>query len=166
MTRSNCPHEQAVSHAARTGQWSGPLTAHVEQCADCRQATQAVSWMKRLAETSRRERPLPDPDLLWLKAKLFGEQAAADRATRPLVLTEGLAQGAVAVFAALWLAWNWPKIQTHLTGLWTRPAEISWLSETMIEASAQPLHLALASVAVAAVCLVVVFALHPILTGE
>jgi uncharacterized membrane protein YfcA len=43
-----------------------------------------AAWMRQLANDplERSHRPLPDPDLLWMKAQLLNRQAAAERSLR------------------------------------------------------------------------------------
>jgi len=63
-----------------------------------------VTWMRQLSNDppERSHRPLPDPDLLWMKAQLLDRQAAKERSLRLVRWFETVARILV-VFAAYWL---------------------------------------------------------------
>lgn len=63
-----------------------------------------VSWMHQLSNDppERAHRPLPDPDLIWMKAELLDRQAARERSLRPVRYFETVARVLV-VIAAYWL---------------------------------------------------------------
>lgn len=64
-----------------------------------------VAWMRQLATDplERSHRPLPDPDLLWMKAQFLSRQAAAERSLRVVRWFETIF-GVLAGFAAAWMA--------------------------------------------------------------
>ena len=64
-----------------------------------------AAWMRQLSNdpAERSHRPLPDPDLLWMKAQLLDRQAARERSLKRVRWIETMARIAVA-FAAYWLA--------------------------------------------------------------
>ena len=64
-----------------------------------------VTWMRQLSNDppERLHRPLPDPDLIWLKAQLLDRQAERERTLKPVRWIEITARVLVA-FAAYWLA--------------------------------------------------------------
>jgi hypothetical protein len=63
-----------------------------------------ATWMRRLSSDppERSDRPLPDPDLLWMKAQLLDRQAARERSLKHVRWFETVARLLVA-FAAYWL---------------------------------------------------------------
>ena len=63
-----------------------------------------VTWMRKLSSDppERSHRPLPDPDLIWIKAQLLDRQAAKERSLRLVKWFEIVARILV-VFAAYWL---------------------------------------------------------------
>jgi hypothetical protein len=63
-----------------------------------------AAWMRQLSidPPERSHRPLPDPDLVWMKAQLLDRQAAKERALRLVRWFETMARILV-VFAAYWL---------------------------------------------------------------
>lgn len=64
-----------------------------------------VAWMHQLASDPRERshRPLPDPDLLWMKAQLLNRQAAAERSLRVVRWFETVSR-VLAGFAVAWMA--------------------------------------------------------------
>lgn len=63
-----------------------------------------VTWMRHLSHDppDRSHRPLPDPDLIWLKARLLDRQAARERSVKIARWFETTAR-LLAAFAAYWL---------------------------------------------------------------
>jgi hypothetical protein len=63
-----------------------------------------ATWMRQLSKdpAERSHRPLPDPDLLWMKAQLLDRQTAKERSLRLVRWFETMARILVA-FAAYWL---------------------------------------------------------------
>ncbi len=71
---------------------------------------EAAAWMGRMVELSRNEGALPDPAIIWWKARLLEKQAAQARVTRPIAIAQWLSLVvAVVTTIALW-AVNWPGI--------------------------------------------------------
>lgn len=71
MMPDPCPRGESVVEAARAGRWSGELTAHVARCVSCRESSTAIRWMTELRETvDSTPTALPDPQLIWLKARI------------------------------------------------------------------------------------------------
>jgi hypothetical protein len=159
MRNEPCPHEEAVLEARKTDQWEDPLKTHAASCAECREAVRIAGWMQTLAATAAERRPLPDADLLWIKARLFARQAAEDRAMQPLILGDMLARAIVGAFAAAWLALSWPGMQSYLLGLWNASGPGS-----LAEASVNPWPITLVSAGAALALLGIVRVVHPLLT--
>ncbi|HSP33843.1 MAG TPA: hypothetical protein VLU46_05955, partial [Thermoanaerobaculia bacterium] len=70
--------------AASEDRWTESLREHVPTCADCSAAVAAAPFMRRISRIDARQRRLPDPAVLWLKAQLLRTTAIVDRAMRPL----------------------------------------------------------------------------------
>jgi hypothetical protein len=158
MSNETCLHETAVLAAHCSGEWEESLASHVESCPSCSEAVRMAGWMHSLSGTTLQHRPLPDPDLLWIKSRLFAREAAAERAAGPLYWGDTLARAIVGAFAAAWLALNWPKMQAYLVGLWEESGA------DLVQVSANPWPLTLASVVVAVGLAALVLAVHPLLT--
>jgi hypothetical protein len=63
-----------------------------------------VTWMRNLSNDApeRSHRPLPDPDLIWLKAQLLDRQAGRARSLKVVRWCDTAAR-ILAAFAAYWL---------------------------------------------------------------
>jgi hypothetical protein len=107
---SQCRYEPDVL----AGRWNDSLRAHVAQCADCEAAMAVSPYMSELAAVDMREHPLPDPQVVWLKAQLLRSSIAVERAGRPLKFFQIFSYGVVAAGWAAVLAWKWTAIQALL----------------------------------------------------
>lgn len=96
------------------GRWTESLRAHVAHCADCEAAMLVSPHMKELASVDMREHPLPDPQVVWLKAQLLRNTSAMERASRPLKVFQAISYVVVAAAWTAVLAWKWPAIQALL----------------------------------------------------
>jgi len=106
---TNCPHEKAVAAAARSGDWSPELRLHRDGCLTCAELTLVAAALAADAEELTDDpRPLPDPGVIWLRARLAKRENTFDRATRPIVMVQ---RATIVVFAAIGLAFA--------PGLWT-----------------------------------------------
>ena len=100
---TGCPEEASVLRAARTGQWDDALDAHAAACPVCGEVALVSTSLRTVAlETEGRHR-LPDPYLVWLKAKLTARQVASQRTSKPWDMAEALGQSVVAIALAGWL---------------------------------------------------------------
>ncbi len=111
---NGCPMERDVIRAAANDAWPEALRAHVATCEDCTAAAEVAPWMQSFAEDDVRERPLPDPSVLWLKAQLLRSTATVDRASRPITNLQIGAYVALAAGWALLLTFKWGAIHAWL----------------------------------------------------
>jgi hypothetical protein len=72
---------------------------------------ETVVWMGRLVELSRSDGALPDPALIWWKARLLDRQAAQARVTRPMAVAQWLSLVLTVVTMVVLCALNWSGIQ-------------------------------------------------------
>lgn len=90
----SCPGSESVSEAARAGRSSDEPTDHVARCDSCGESSTAIRWMMELGQTvDSGTGPLPDPGLIWLKARI---RKRSEVSWRTLLLT-GIACGASAI---------------------------------------------------------------------
>lgn len=75
---------------------------------------EAAVWMGRLQELSRDDGALPDPALIWWRARLYEKQAAQARVTRPIEIAQWVSLAVAVVTASVLCAANWPGIQGML----------------------------------------------------
>ena len=102
MKPENCPHENAIAAAARSGEWSPELRAHRDGCMTCAELTLVTAAMALDAEALMDESlPLPDPGVIWLRARLQEKEHDFQRATRAIVWVQ---RATLAVVAAAGLA--------------------------------------------------------------
>ena len=85
MNVDSCPKSEAVVQAVRSNNWPDSLRAHIDRCKSCRETSQVASWMARMAENLESiPGELPDPELIWLKAKINRRSQLPARALLPL----------------------------------------------------------------------------------
>jgi hypothetical protein len=70
MKHMTCPKEVDVLRAAFTDKWEESLRAHVVGCTFCEEIVQVSRWMLSLAQSSETDVRLPDPILVWRRARL------------------------------------------------------------------------------------------------
>ena len=114
MNQVSCPRETEVSRAVRTGEWQEELETHAAVCPVCREVLFISGSMRVLAKESEDLGPLPDPYLVWLKARLTDRRMADERALKALATVETVLEGAAAATVWGWLAWQWPLIHQKL----------------------------------------------------
>jgi hypothetical protein len=117
MTDERCAFEPNVVAAAESGEWTEALRGHAASCADCAAAGEAASWMHAFARIDEREHMLPDPAVLWLKAKLLGSSAAVDRVSLPMNRMQIAVNLILAAAWAALLTWKWGALQAWMTAL-------------------------------------------------
>ena len=76
---------------------------------------EAAIWMGRLVELSRADGELPDPALIWWKARLLERQAEQARVRRPIAVAQWASLVVAVITAIVLCAVNWPGI-TGLLG--------------------------------------------------
>ena len=113
----SCPFEPNVLEAAASGKWSESLRAHAASCADCAAAAAVAPWMSDLAKRDDREHILPDPAVLWLKAKLIQSSAAVERAALPITRSLMAAYLVIAAGWATLLTWKWSALVAWMNAL-------------------------------------------------
>jgi hypothetical protein len=67
--------------------------------------------MGRLVELSRNEGALPDPALIWWRARLLEKQAAQARVVRPTAIAQWVSLVVAVVTTIVLCAVEWPGIQ-------------------------------------------------------
>lgn len=113
----SCPFERDVLLAAREDRWSDSLRRHLADCEDCVAAAAAAPWMSRFARVGDRQHPLPNPQIVWLKAQLLQGSADVARVSRPMNFAQLIAYLIVAAGWTALLTWKWAAVQTWLRGL-------------------------------------------------
>jgi hypothetical protein len=107
-----CERESAAVYAAQqTGEPDATLAVHLRTCAACREAFDVARYMTRLAaetDALAATRVLPEPGMLWWKARLLQRWDAETRATAPVDLMQRIEVigGLVAVAVLLLMFWS------------------------------------------------------------
>jgi len=109
-----------------------------------------------------RERQLPDPTTMWVKAKLLQSQALAERASRPITRVQIAAYLIVAGGWAALVTWKWTTLSAWLNSF--TPSHII-LGATGAEAAAS-LSLTFFAALVVLASVTVMLAFHTILAEE
>jgi len=110
----NCRYERDVLQATEENRWTDALRDHVAGCDDCAAAMTVGPWMERFAAVDTRERPLPDPAVVWLKAKVMSSSVAVERVVRPMRAFHFVAYFLVAAGWAAVLTWKWVLLKQWL----------------------------------------------------
>lgn len=153
-----CRYEADVVHAAANDAWTESLRAHVASCEECAAAAEIGPWMQQFAGIDERKRPLPDPAVLWLKAKLMQSSSAVDRATLPITRLQIAAYIIIASGWATLLTWKWNALLAWFAAL--NPGRV------MNNAIATPLSVTVLGAAIALASATVMLAFHTVLAEE
>ena len=112
----SCRFESQVLHAAHEDQWTDALREHLAECEHCVATLSVAPWMTQFARISDREHMLPDPSIIWLKAKLLHGPADVNRVSRPMDAVQMIAYVVVAGGWAGVLLWRWSAVEAWLRG--------------------------------------------------
>lgn len=118
MKIQTCIHEDAVAAAAKTGVWRPELQAHRDGCLTCAELTLVVAAMAADAEELMNlTNPLPDPGVIWLRARLAERERNFRRATRAIVWVQRATIAAVAAVGLVFAPGLWTWIRGLVTDL-------------------------------------------------
>lgn len=154
-----CRWEADVLRAANDDRWTENLRRHLAECDDCVAAVAVAPWMNSFARMSDRDHILPDPSVVWLKAKLLKGGADMARASRPVTIIQLVAYLVVAGGWAAVLTWKWDAVMNWARGL--SPA--AFVTAT---ARAESLSMALVAAIFGLAAMTVMLAMHTILAEE
>lgn len=111
-----CRREADVLRAAREERWPDSLRHHLGECEECAMAASVAPWMTAFERMDARTHRLPDPSVVWLKAKLLQGTIDAARASRPLNVVQLVGYLVVAGGWAGVVTSNWEAISKWLHG--------------------------------------------------
>jgi len=157
---SACRFEAQIVEAAERDQWTTLLREHLTECDDCIAAASVAPWMRRFAHTGDREHRLPDPSIVYLKAKLVQGGRDVRRVSRPMDVVQMLSYLIVAGGWASLLTWKWKAVE-----LWIRSFTPSGI---LLQQSARTDSLSMSFFAMVLVLasITVMLALHTIMAEE
>lgn len=118
MKNTSCAHEDAVTAAARSGDWTPELMAHRDGCMTCAELTLVVAALAADAEQLVDEAiPLPDPGVIWFRAQLAEREHRFQRATRAIVWVQRATIATVAAVGVAFAPGLWALIGRFVAGL-------------------------------------------------
>lgn len=159
MNEQRCRFEPQLLRAAQLDQWTTVLREHLGDCDDCVAALSVAPWMNQFARISDREHILPDPSMIWLKAKLLQGMAEVNRASRPMDVVQLIAYVVVAGGWTGALLWRWEAVEA-----WVNSFTRTGMAATVTNAGAlSPSFFALVFVLASTT---VMLALHTILAED
>ena len=130
MNRNSCGREDQTSTAARSGTIDRETALHAQECAVCSEIMLVGKFLNDNAVFADRERlPLPDPTLIWQRARLETDQQAAHLALRPIRIMKVIACAAFA--CSPWLRLLLP-IGRELTASWSRSIDLNVASASKL----------------------------------
>ena len=95
MTEEFCPMEASVLLARRTGRWTEIQERHIADCSNCQELLKVAGFMNEIADNLRRDPPLPDPVLVWLKAQWIEREERQRRHLARIAVRKALMQAGV-----------------------------------------------------------------------
>ena len=107
MRNSGCLREAEVTEAARSGRWPDDLVEHSQSCMACAEVRLVAGFLMHEALAADPD-PLPDPQLIWLRARFGSRREIARRATRAITIVQAIAATCAAAVGIWILMWLWP----------------------------------------------------------
>jgi hypothetical protein len=109
MATESCPREASVLATLRAGSQDAELLAHVQECSICMEISEASGQIRNLGRLPNVP-ALPDPDRLWVLARISARQDDAVRALRTRTLHGILSFGLLSAGLA-WVFMEWTGIE-------------------------------------------------------
>jgi hypothetical protein len=153
-----CRWEAEMLRAATDDRWTENLRRHLAECDDCVAVVAVAPWMNGFARMSDRDHILPDPSVVWLKAKLLQGGADMARASRPITIIQLVAYLVVAGGWAAVLMWKWESVLA-----WTRGLDVI---ELVTASRAESVSLMFVGAILTLAAMTVTLAMHTILAEE
>jgi hypothetical protein len=121
MNNVECEREDDVLAAVGTGRWpdrvDAELRAHVDHCAVCHDVLIVAAAFNEDAEVPSAH-PLPDSQVMWLRAQIRARAEATRLAERPITVAQALAFAAIigVLGALLGASSSWLQGGLHAIG--------------------------------------------------
>jgi hypothetical protein len=124
------------------------------------------AWMQQFAKIEVRNRPLPDANTLWVKARLLQSTAAMERASRPITRVQIAAYLIVAGSWAALLTWKWNALSAWLNSFSPARIVLAGAGASASASAATSLSLTFFMMLIALASVTVMLAFHTILAEE
>ena len=125
-----CDKQSSLLEAAAAGHETDlAVVDHLAGCPTCREAVEAVCFMRRMAETATEAHPLPNPDVIWWKAQLLRRWEADRRAAAPIERMRKAELFAGLASLVGFVVWQWSGLTKMLSRL-SPTSLISWSAQT------------------------------------
>lgn len=117
---SECPREAEVVSAVHAGQWpfaSGTdLARHSSECAVCREVAAVAFGFDLERRSVNRSISVPSAARVWWRASMRARMDAAEVASQPLTVAQGIGAACAAALVVLSVQWGW--ISTSAVSGW------------------------------------------------
>lgn len=123
MKSTTCQQESQILRDSRESPLSPQAQEHVAICESCAAALQVDRMLHMEADRDLSIDRLPDPALVWWRARQQSRLHQTERATLPIQIAERLALAVGALGLVIGLFLTWPMMQVHLDqwlGSWAR----------------------------------------------
>lgn len=158
MLRRICEQEPDMLGAAAAGREdAAAVREHLASCPSCRDAVEAVCWMRRMADAPDETRALPEPGMIWWKAQLLRRWESERRAAVPLERMHTVELVAGLASLGIFVVWQWSGLVNVFARL--SPASLAAMSAASASGTS-PLVLVLALGGILAVGGMVFAGLH------
>ena len=117
MMKWRCSRESDTARAASAGEWSEELRTHAADCSVCRDVALIAGAFGADRHHPPTDLPVASAGRIWWMAQLRARHTAADRALRPISVTELVAIAVMVPFAAGALASALPVVAAWLAEL-------------------------------------------------
>ena len=114
MSTKTCGMESQILELSRVGQLTEAAREHLATCSTCADALQADRFLTADAARIPSLERLPDPTVVWWRARQRARIHQVERATLPIQFTERLALILGAVGLVIGLSLSWPMIGATL----------------------------------------------------
>lgn len=113
-----CDKQPSLLEAAAAGhETDAAVVDHLAACPTCREAVEAVCFMRRMAEATTEPHALPNPDVIWWKAQLLRRWEAERRASAPIERMRRTEVFAGLASLAGFVVWQWSGLTRMLSSL-------------------------------------------------
>lgn len=123
MKQKNCRQESQILRQARLSPLSPSTREHLATCQSCSETLRVDQLLSADAARVPVLDRLPDPALVWWRARQQARLRQAEKATLPIQIAERLALACGALGLIIGLSLTWPMVRTTLDqwlGGWAR----------------------------------------------